>query len=256
MLAGCGQQFAFRYIDGIREPGSLAKAKGSAIHGAAQSNFSQKINSDTDIPLSEFRDLAAERFEVETHSAMLFTPGEESVGIRKSVAQQKDSTVKLAEFYHTTISPDYKPQATEQEFSIELPSAGTTLVGVIDLVDVFDEIIDHKTSKRAKSQNDADSSLQLTTYAAARTKEGRPPPSITLDTAVQTPGGKTYRNKLKTTRGPDDFNALAARIVAAEKVIKSGAFMPAPAKAWWCSAEWCGFWTQCPFVNRKRISTE
>jgi RecB family exonuclease len=252
MLAGCGQQFAFRYLDGLKEPGSLAKAKGSAIHGAAQGNFTQKIESDADIPLDDFRDLAAERFVAETKGSLLFTPSEESTGIRKAVAEQKDATVKLAEFYHTTISPDYRPAATEEEFTIELPSAGTTLIGVIDLRDILDRIIDHKTSKRAKSQKDADGSLQLTTYAAARTKVGRPPPSIVLDTAVQTAGGKAYRNKLVTTRGPEDYAALAARIVAAEKVIKSGAFMPAPAKAWWCSAEWCGFHRICPFVNGKQ----
>src|SRR5689334_17173316 len=86
MLAGCGQQYAFRYLDGLREPGSLAKAKGSAIHGAAQGNFTQKIESDADIPLDDFRDLAAERFTAETKGSLLFTPEEDSIGTRRAVA--------------------------------------------------------------------------------------------------------------------------------------------------------------------------
>lgn len=256
MLGGCGVQYAFRYLDGLREPGSLAKAKGSAIHEAAQENFGQKIASDADVSLDDFRDLAAARFEGEVRSEMLFTPAEESVGIKKAVATQKDATVKLAEFYHVTISPEYRPAAVEREFVIELPSAGTTLVGVIDLRDILNRIIDHKTSKRAKSKGDADSSLQLTAYAAAETKEGRPPPELVLDTAVQTAGGKCYRNKVVTHRGPDDYAALAARIVAAEQVIQSGAFMPAPAKAWWCSPSWCGYFHRCPYVNKNRKESD
>lgn len=256
LLAKCGQAYAFRYIDGLHEPGSLPKAKGSAVHEAAQGNFEQKIESDRDIPLDDFRDLAATRFEAETRGAILFTPDEESVGTRKAVSRQKDATVALAEFYHLNISPDYRPAQVEQRFEIPLPSAGTSLVGVIDLTDIFDRVIDHKTSKRAKSQADADSSLQFTAYAAHRTRIGRPPPSIVVETAVQTPGGKTYRKRVETSRNADDFQALANRIIAAERIIQAGAFGPAPTGAWWCSPSWCGFWAQCPFVNRKRATPE
>lgn len=261
MLSGCGIQYAFRYLDGIREPGSLPKAKGSAIHKAAQGNFGQKVESDVDMPLADFLDLAATHFEGEVRGDMQFSPWEESQGVQRSIARQKDATVELAHFYHVTISPDYHPAMVETPFSIDLPSAGTTLVGVIDLRDVLMRIVDHKTSKRAKSQSDADTSLQLTAYAAAATREGKPPPEIVLDTAVQTSGGasgepKTRRQKLITHRGPADYAALANRIMAAEAVIASGAFMPAPAKAWWCSPAWCGYWTRCPFVNRTRTPEE
>lgn len=253
-LFGCGQQYAFKYLEGIREPGSLPKAKGSAVHGAAQANFQQKVETDFDVPADDFRDLAAATFEAEMRGEVLFSPEEQSVGVKKAVAKQKDATVKLAEFYHATVSPDYRPVLVEHEFSIDLPSLGTSLIGFIDLVDLTGRIIDTKTSKRAKSQNDADTSLQLTAYAAAREKEKRPAPSLILDTCVQTAGGKTYRQKLTTHRDQADYAALAARMVAAEKIIQAGAFMPAPAKAWWCSPSWCGFWAQCPFVNRKRAT--
>lgn len=260
-LAKCGQQYAFRYLDGLKEPGSLARAKGSAVHEAAQGNFEQKITSDVDLPMSDFRDLAAAAFEGEIRSELLYTREEQSIGVKAIESRQKDATVKLAEYYHHNVSPDYQPAAVEQPFSIALPSAGTTLVGVIDLQDMHARLIDSKTSKRAKAQAEADSSLQLTAYAAAATREGKPPPEIILDTVVQTAGGasgngKTYRNKLVTHRGPDDYAALAARIVAAEKIIKAGAFGPAPTGAWWCSAAWCGFHRICPFVNHSRTADE
>jgi RecB family exonuclease len=255
-LAKCGAAYAFRYIENIPEPGSLAKAKGSAVHEAAQVNFEQKIDSDADVPLDDFRDLAVSSFEAEVRGSMLFTRDEESIGTKKATAQQKDATAKLADFYHVTISPEYQPQAIETEFEIPLPSAGTSLVGVIDLVDMLDRVVDHKTSKRSKSQAEADTSLQLTAYGAARTRAGAPPPELVLDTAVQTPAGKSYRNKLVTTRGPDDYKALSHRIVAAEAIIQAGNFGPAPVAAWWCSPQWCGYWTICPFVNRNRTPKE
>lgn len=251
-LAKCGYQWAFRYLDHITEPGGLARAKGSGVHDAANLNFDQKIVTDRDLPVVEFEDAAVAVFEGEVRSAIAFTPEEESEGTKKAVARQKDNTAKLAREFHLQISPDYRPQAVEQQFRIELPSAGTSIVGVIDLVDLPGQIIDYKTSTRHKSQNDADGSLQLTTYAAELTRRQRPPPGIIMESMVQTKAGNISRKKLKTTRGPVDFNALANRIIAAQKVISSGAFMPAPTGAWWCSPQWCGYWHRCPAVNRDR----
>jgi RecB family exonuclease len=251
-LSKCGYQWVFRYIDGIVEPGSLARAKGSGIHDAANVNFEQKIVTDTDIPVAEFTDAAVAAFEGEVRSAIAFTPDEESEGTKKATARQKDNTAALAREFHLQISPDYRPQAVEQPFTIDLPSAGTRISGVIDLIDLPGQIIDHKTGVRSKTQADADNSLQLTTYAAHRVRVGLPPTGIILESLSQTKAGNISRKRFKTSRGPIDFHALANRIVAAQKVISSGAFMPAPTGAWWCSPQWCGYWSRCPAVNRDR----
>lgn len=251
-LAKCGYQWAFRYIDGIIEPGSLARAKGSGVHDAANVNFEQKIVTDLDISVADFTDAAVSTFEGEVRSAIAFTPDEESEGTKKATARQKDNTAKLAEQFHLQISPDYRPQSVEQPFTIDLPSAGTRVSGVIDLVDLPGQIIDHKTGVRAKNQADADNSLQLTTYAAAQIRRGLPPTGIILESLSQSKAGTISRKQFKTTRGAIDFNALANRIIAAQRVIASGAFMPAPTGAWWCSPVYCGYWHRCPAVNRDR----
>lgn len=257
LLSKCGVAFAFRYLDGIKVPPSLAMVKGTATHTAAQDNFRQKIESREDISVADFEEIAATTFEAETHSGVAYTPEEESVGIAKVKGAAKDRTVEMARGYHLEISPEYQPAIVEEEFTIPLPSAGTSIKGWIDLVDVKQRIVDHKTSGRAKNQADADASLQLTTYAAARTRAGFPPPEIRLETMVQTKAGNLKRQQLVTFRGAEDFSALAQRIIRAKQIIDLGAFLPAPVGAWWCSPKWCGYHSICPFVNHsKRISDE
>ncbi len=113
-------------------------------------------------------------------------------------------------------------------------------------------VADMKTSGKAKSQSDADNSLQLTAYHVGFFSEtGRLPKEIVLDTLVSGSKGPK-RNRLVTERTDADVNALAFRIQTANKVIDSGMFLPAPVGAWWCGAKWCPFFNMCPAVNSER----
>lgn len=256
VLNKCGQRYVFRYIEKIPEPGSLARAKGTGVHSAGQANFQQKIDSDADIPPEDFVSLAVESFDAEVKGSLQFTREEEGIGLRRATGRQRDHTARLAGVFHSEVSPSYHPIAVEQPFAIPLPSANTTFVGVVDLVDVVNRIIDHKTGKRHKTQADVDTSLQLTSYAAAQTRAGRPPGGVLLESLAQNKAGDVTRRTLKTTRGAEDYAALAARIAAAKRQIDAGAFGPAPEGAWWCSPSWCGYWAMCPFVNRSKATSE
>lgn len=255
MLGRCGKQFEFRYMDGLIEPGNLKLAKGNGVHGAAQQNFEQKIETDVDWPVADFVEAAVTAYEGEVRGDLLLSPDEKSLGPKKAIAAQKDRTAELAEAFHLKVSPDYHPVAVEEPFSIDLPSAQTRLVGVIDLQDIVGQIIDHKTGKRAKSQQDADESVQLTSYAAARARKGNPATGIVLESLSQSDAGNISRKSIKTSRGPGDFSALAARIVAAKRVIESGVFMPAQA-GFGSPCGWCGFRHRCPYVSKDRQPTD
>ncbi len=248
MYARCGQQYYYRYVAGLVSPPGIAMVKGTATHAAANVNFSQKINTAVDLPISEMQEVAAASFENELGSGVLLTGDERSRGQKIVLGEAKDQVVALAEAYGEQIAPVYQPVAVEQEFRIELPGSHD-LLGFIDLVDENRVVVDLKTSGKKKSQAEVDTSIQLTAYAAGHAHLfGEPCSEVRLDTLVQTTKG-VQRQVLKSHRDAGDFEALAARINAMEEAIAAEIYHPAPSNVWWCSERHCGYHDRCPFVK-------
>ncbi|HEV3340915.1 MAG TPA: PD-(D/E)XK nuclease family protein [Pirellulales bacterium] len=251
MISKCPEQWRRRYVEGEVIPPGIAALKGKAVHRPAEINFRQKIETHDDLPVKEFIDLAADAFEAELAGGYLLTPEEEVRGRKTVLGEAKDATVKMAIFHATDQAPDYQPELVEQQFRIALPGPHD-LVGVIDMADDARRVVDLKTSGKAKSQGDADGSIQLTAYAAGyRVLTGEQPTELRLDTIVQT-AKTTRRDVVSTARGPADFRALAARLNVVERQIESGIFPPAPVGAWYCGPKYCGYWSTCKFVNAER----
>jgi len=256
MISKCPEQWRRRYIEGEIIPPGIAALKGKAVHKPAEVNFRQKIETHDDLPVEEFRGLAASAFEAELAGGYLLSSEEEGRGRAVVIGEAKDATVRMAAFHATDQAPDYQPELVEQQFRIVLPGSHD-LVGVIDMADEDRRVVDLKTSGKAKNQADADGSIQLTAYAAGyRVLTGEPPAELRLDTIVQTHGKKAgtteKRDIVTTARGPADFSALAQRLNIVTRQIESGIFPPAPVGSWWCSAKWCGFHSTCRFVNHER----
>ena len=250
-LAGkCLEAYRRRYIEGERIPPGIAAIRGSGVHGGAEANFRQKIESHKDLPASDIVDAAVATFERRYEDGgVTLTPEEDARGATVVLSEAVDSTAALAEVHAEMQAPDYQPARVEETVRLTIPTASHDLLGVLDVYTDDRTIVDFKTGGKSKSQNDADTSVQLTAYAAfATVLDGKPPAGIKMDvlTALKT---KTKRDVIETTRGPGDFAALAARTNAVLKVIQTGAFAPTSPMSWNCSARWCGYWSTCPYVN-------
>lgn len=252
MFCRCPESYRRRYIEGERLPPGIAAVKGTAVHGGAAVNFTQKMETRQDLPVSDIVDAAVAAFEAETHGELAFTREETSRGIKAVIGDAKDAVADMATVHATEQAPDYQPVLVEAKVRIELPNAPRDLLGVIDLADEQGRVVDFKTSGKRKAQNEVDSSVQLTIYAAAHEAvTGTPTEEVRLDTLVQLKRG-TERQVLTSTRNEHDFRALANRASAVMAAIDAGNFTPAIPGAWWCSAKWCGFWSSCKFVNPNR----
>lgn len=244
----CPEQYRRRYIEGEIIPPGIAILKGKGFHVGAETNMRQKIDSHEDLPASEIVDAAVSGFETEAAGGYLLTADESE----SDVGQAKDSLAAMAECHAEQQAPDYQPVLVEQRVRIELPGA-RDLLGIVDLADDLGRVTDFKTAGRKKRQEDADTSVQLTTYAAAyHAVRGEPPKSLRLDSVVQTRAGKTYRDLLETQRSEPDLIALANRINAIASGVEAGNFPPTTPGAWWCSPRWCGYWATCSYVNSER----
>jgi len=130
---------------------------------------------------------------------------------------------------------------TEQEFAIEL--AGSKIRGRIDRIDHLDDgtvrIVDYKTGK-AKTQDDADDSLQLSIYAlAAQQKWGYQASALALQNLQDGSMPVTRRNELELRKVTDRVQKVASEI-------SEGKFEPKPGRH--CS--WCGFRNLCPATEK------
>lgn len=251
LFTRCGEAYRRRYIEGEKIPLGMALLKGKGFHAGAEHNMRQKIESHRDLPASDIVDAAVASFEAETTGGYSLSQDEVFRGAKIILGETTDSLVQLAKVHAEQQAPDYQPIMVEQKVRIELPG-NRDLLGVIDLADDKGRVVDFKTAGKSKSQSDADSSIQLTTYAAAyQVTTGEPPALVQLDTLVTGKKG-VKRQVLESSRGPADFTALANRINAVSAAIDAGIFPPAPPGSWQCSAKWCGFHASCGYVNSER----
>jgi hypothetical protein len=252
MFTRCGEQYRRRYVENERLAPGVAALRGTAVHEGARLNFTQKLDTRADLPASEIVDAAAEKFRAEASGEVAFTEEERAQGIKATIGQALDETVRYAQAHAEQQAPDYQPVLIEERVEIATGIPGRSLMGVLDLADEHDDIVDLKTKGRTPPQSDVDTSLQLTTYHALfRAKMKRPPRRILHDVLVGLKGG-VKRVVLETQRTDADFAALAARIVTIDAAIKAGNFIPAAPDSWACSRNWCGFYQTCKYVNGAR----
>lgn len=248
MIAMCPESYRRRYIEKEIIPPGIAMLRGRGLHTSAQTNMEQKLTSREDLPAADIVDCAVQSFDTEIAGGYSLNPEESSRGARVVIGEAKDDLARMAGVHASDQAPHYQPQYVEQKIRIQLDGP-RDLLGIIDLADEAKRIIDFKTAKKKKSQSDADSSIQLTTYGIAyRAVTGHEPRSYILDTAVATKT-KAYRSELYTHREPADLQALANRIDAVCRLIEAGTFPPCDPNHWKCSPAWCGYFSTCPFTR-------
>lgn len=250
-LSKCGERWRRVYVEGERIPPGMAMLRGTGVHKGIEANMSQKIETHVDLPASDIVDAAVAGFEAELAGGFELSADEVSIGAKKVIGDTKDVVADLAELAANKMCPEYQPTLVEQRVRVLLPQSSHDLVGIIDLVDDKGRVIDTKTSAKSMTQGDADSSMQLTAYAAMhKALTGEYPTELRLENlvALKTP----KRQTLVTDRDVSDINVLAARFDAATRVIQAGVFTPASPGSWYCSPKWCGFYASCPFVNGGR----
>lgn len=248
----CPEQWRRRYIEGDKIPPAIAMLRGTAVHIGAKRNMQQKVMTKQDIPAKEIVGIAINEFELALKDGYELRADEKEKGSRVVIGQAKDDVADMAYCHAKEQAPDYQPVLVEKKVRIELPMCDYDFVGVLDLADNKDRIIDFKTAGRRKSQSDADGSIQLTGYAANFEEiMKRPPAGLVLDVVVKTKT-KTYRDLVTTDRSEPDYEVLKQRILVMSLAIKAGIFTPASLGSWWCNPRWCGYATSCRYYNSER----
>lgn len=125
--------------------------QGRVWHETLECNYTQKVVTGRDLPLSEVRDYFADRFDEKLGGEeVAFEPGEKP-------GELKDQGVAIVAVHHKEIAPAVRPMLVEERFRVDLgDDFPYDLVGVWDLVERDGTIADGKALKRTPRQEDAD----------------------------------------------------------------------------------------------------
>ena len=167
MFARCPEQWRNRYVLGIKSRPGAALIWGGADHFAHETNFAQKIESFTDLPLNAVQDAFRDGVRQRIEDSGGF--GEIEWGRIDGAAEIIDRGVGLVAAYHNAVSPLVQPVAVEQRFSLEYPWCPVPIIGYIDL-ETEPRIIEGKTSGQKVSRPKPEWRLQAKLYQAARRK--------------------------------------------------------------------------------------
>lgn len=234
----CGEQFR-RVRAGERQPPSFALIEGTSTHLACSENNLHKRKKGKDLKASKLVDISVQHFEKEVDKP-------EAKEFLVDRLKEKDVVASRAKVwfpeyiskYAPSIDPDWIEQPVHKEVEVE----GTKFIlsGVIDLTTKDNRVIDYKTASAVLSQNEADSSIQLSLYSMFA---GKMDVGLTCFVKTKNP----YVAHIPSKRTPAHYAwalKVAKRTVDA---IRLGVFpytVPS-GQAWWCSEKFCGFWSDC-----------
>ena len=249
-FAGCQMQFYFSYIEGIKIPPSISLLSGTSVHAGADYNFTEKLKTGNDEPLSVLQDVVAEAYEKESEDGF-FVSNEEKASASNLYHEGKDKAVKLIEPLRNDFAPTIQPILVEERFEIQVNDM-PIIVGYPDLYGKDVEtgavkLVDIKTSASKWRKGKEESEIQPTVYPQMLKAHGyEVPEEFSFELLIKT---KEPRHETITTkRNDDDFWALVKRMQAMERQIENGDFLPAEPGHWRCSEKWCGYWYMCPYV--------
>jgi len=213
----CPQCYRFRYVDGLVAPISPTMLRGRAVHRGIEQNYIQKRDTHEDLPVEQVREVTAGAFEEDR---------EDVDWSKDDPGKALDSTVAMAELYHTEVAPTIQPASVEERVEIAFPGLDYELVGVIDVVDEHGYIRDTKTTGKTPAENVIHNNLQLCAYALMyRTITEEQEAGIVLDYLVATKTPKVVRFEKQVEE--EEIDRFLRIMQAVADAIDKGIFLPA-----------------------------
>lgn len=121
MAGKCGQMFAYRYIDGLKNPPSSYILTGRAVDKSAGCDLQNVIDKGQLLQESEVLDIARQAVKDEsTKEEIALDAEEKTLGMAKVIDLAVDKSVRLEKCHHNVIAPQVKPVQVNRQFSIDM----------------------------------------------------------------------------------------------------------------------------------------
>jgi len=226
----CPKQWEYAYIQKLRRPSSSNLVLGSCYHETLEENFKKKMILGHDLDFDICADFFSTIWDKEASNAWNVDWGNKSPGALK------DMGIELISKYLDEVAPAIMPQFVERWMEKDLN--GTKFVIRIDLIDMNNVVIDHKTAARAYSQADVDKDMQASASAFVLER----PIVFHNHVAVKTKNPQIQI--VETFRTPQDISYWYKKASAILAHMKTG-YAPTREDSWMCSPTYCGFYDLC-----------
>jgi len=248
MFNRCAEQYRRRYILGEKIPPGVSLLRGASVHKGIEENNKYKLTNKEDLPERSILELIDFHFDdYKNRSGYVLTREEESIGASKVLGEAKDMAIAMGKVYYKDSAPNVMPELVESKVEIEFPKI--KLIGILDLADDKQRVIEYKTGKRW-TQGRADKSFQLSFYGMAyKVLKGIYPRELIIGNFIN--NKKPVYSEISTQRDENDCKVLYNRINTVLDAIQKGVFTPCSSDSWQCSEQYCGFALTCPYYNKK-----
>jgi CRISPR/Cas system-associated exonuclease Cas4 (RecB family) len=170
MFRRCPRQFYMRYILGKKEAPGESLVIGSMFHETLEFNYSQKIESHEDKPLSEIieylQDAAVPKVLDEAGGEGEIRWDHEA-DTATGVARARSDAERISSAYHTAVVPRIQPIAVERRFEWHPDGFPVPMIGYLDTITDAARVLDTKTGKQVSKKVKPSWQLQGLTYANA-----------------------------------------------------------------------------------------
>jgi len=257
MAFRCGEQYRRRYVEGERRPPGIAMARGTGVHAANKANLKQKIQSQVDLPLDAMKDACRDGYVGSFRDGIYLTREERSAKKRLLNEGLEDSLI-CTSVYAKEVAPLIVPVSVEEKFTVQIPELEENLIGVMDM-EAQNRIDDLKSTSKKWPEGKILTEIQSVFYSF-------------VHQYVTKKQAKFFYHILISRRGKDNrptsseyqvqemmateqqYSALIHKILAFQKMLKAGVFLPAEPGSWGCSEQFCGYWTDCRYVGNAFIT--
>lgn len=226
----CPKKWQYSYVERLRESSSGNLILGSCYHETLEENFKKKLILGHDLDF----DICADFFDTIWNKS-LGNAWETNWG-NSSPDALKDIGITLIGKYLDDVAPAIIPQFVERW--MEKVINGTKFVIRIDLIDMNNIVIDHKTAAKSYSQTDVDKNVQASASAFAL---GHP---IVFHNHVAVKTKTPQIQIVKTYRTHADIDWWYKKASAILAHMKTG-YAPPREDSWLCSEQYCGFYDLC-----------
>ena len=248
----CGMAYYYRYIEEVPVPTNSFMAQGTAVHGGAEKLHLSLIDDMTPPPLGYIEAAYEGKIdELLSNPDLVIMPEDVNGGHIKDIGIDLMRTYyagalgeckDLGEGATGNYRPIY-PVAAERvvRTMLEIPDAEPVpFLGVIDLEEV-DGVADLKVKRKMGPQGETDNSLQLSLYAHVTKKK-----KVRLDQLIK-PSKKLATRYLRRESTRTDREIAHALQITSETAIdiSKGRFRLTMPDSWWCSKDWCPYWSRC-----------
>lgn len=248
LLELCAYAYYLKNIMRIPEPKSWAATKGTACHKAREKNFTAKIQTKQDLPLSDCQDAARDAVNQETQTGEFLKDPDLDMSIKDAAGAVIDRAIGLVKMDHTLLYPTIQPERVEQQVVAELPGYEFDLQGKLDLT-IPRKIVDLKTSKRKWDEDRPYESNQPATYGILfRADQGFWPEGFRFDILVDTKEPKTQVFEIQISDAR--YQGVLDRYSNLAQMIQAGIFPPCSPGHWKCDIKYCGYYPTCKYSKR------